>query len=294
MKANPWVLAIRPKTLPAAIAPVLIGTSMALGDGVGHWPSALAAGFGALTIQIATNLVNDYCDFKKGADTADRQGPVRVTQAGLIKPQAVLLAAVFFFLFSALACVYLVSRAGMAIAVIGVASILSGIFYTAGKRSLGYIGLGDIFVLFFFGPIAVAGTYFVQSLELNWAVVAAGLGPGFLSVAILAVNNLRDLETDRRAGKLTLAVRFGRAFAVQEYLFCILMAVITPFLVVLITNDHKAVALAALAGFAAIPLVQTVFTSLDGQALNRVLAATGQLLLAYSFLFSLGWLVCFR
>ena len=291
---NSWLLAIRPKTLPAAIAPVVIGTAMALGDGLFHGPSALMALTAALCIQIGTNLANDYFDFKKGADTPDRQGPIRVTQAGLIKPNAVIATAIFFFLLAALASVYLIHRAGPCILIIAAASILSGIFYTAGPKPLGYLGLGDIFVLVFFGPVAVGGTYFTQGLEINWAVIIAGLAPGFLSMAILAVNNLRDIDTDRRAGKLTLAVRFGRSFAMSEYLFCIIAATLIPFAVILVTDDHKGIAWASLIGFCAIPCVKAAFTHLDGPALNRVLADTGRLLLIYSALFSIGWLLCSR
>lgn len=294
MSLNPWALAIRPKTLPAALSPVVIGACMAFGDGVGHVPSVVAAAVGALTIQIATNLVNDYCDFKKGADTPERLGPVRVTQAGLIKPEEVLRAAVLFFLIAAIACVFLVQRAGLAILVIGFFSILSGIFYTAGKKSLGYLGLGDIFVFVFFGPVAVGGTYFVQSLEINWAVTIAGLAPGFWSMAILAVNNLRDIDTDRKAGKLTLAVRFGRSFACQEYIFCIMAAALVPFAVALTAIDHKTVIMASVCSFLALPLAKTVCTSVEGPALNEVLARTGQLLLLYSIVFSSGWLLCSR
>ncbi len=292
MNPNPWLLAIRPKTLPAAVAPVLIGTAMAYGDGVVHWPSALLCLLGALSIQIATNLINDYCDFKKGADTPDRQGPLRVTQAGLIKPQTVLSAAILLFALAAFGCGLLVIRAGYSILIVGIAAILSGIFYTAGKRPLGYLGLGELFVFIFFGPVAVAGTYFVQSMELNWAVVAAGLGPGFLCMAILDVNNLRDMDTDRMAGKMTLAVRFGRSFACSEYLLCVLGATISPFIVHLISTDHGWVTIACLAGFGAIPLMKTVCSTLDGASLNRVLAKTGQLLLIYSVLFSAGWVLC--
>ena len=217
-------------------------------------PSALMALSAALCIQIGTNLANDYFDFKKGADTADRQGPIRVTQAGLITPHIVLWAALFFFALAALASVYLIHRAGMCILIIAVASIISGIFYTAGPRPLGYLGLGDLFVLIFFGPVAVGGTYFTQALEINWAVIVAGLAPGFLSMAVLAVNNLRDIDTDRRAGKLTLAVRFGRSFAMSEYLFCIIAACLIPFAVFLITDDHQGIAVASLIGFFAIAL----------------------------------------
>jgi len=291
---NPWILAIRPQTLPASIAPVVIGTAMALGDGLFHATSALMALSAALCIQIGTNLANDYFDFKKGVDTADRQGPTRVTQAGLIKPHTVLAASIVFFVLAALSSIYLIHRGGACILIIAITSILCGIFYTAGPMPLGYLGLGDLLVLVFFGPVAVGGTYFTQGLEINWAVIVAGLAPGFLSTAILAVNNLRDIDTDRRADKLTLAVRFGRSFTMGEYLFCIIAATLIPFAVVLITGDHQDIAAASLIGFCAIPCVKAAFTHLDGAGLNRVLGGTGRLLLIYSTLFSLGWLLCSR
>lgn len=291
---NPWFLAIRPKTLPAAIAPVAIGSAMAFGDGGFHLLSALCALCAALFVQIGTNLANDYFDFKKGADTKERQGPTRVTQAGLIKPQVVLAAAILFFVLTALVSIYLINRAGPTIAIIAATSIASGILYTAGPKPLAYLGLGEVFVLIFFGVVAVGGTYFVQVLDINPAVIAAGLGPGFLSTAIIAVNNLRDIDTDRKANKLTLAVRFGRSFATNEYLFCILAAAFTPVLVFLITRDHEAIIAAAAIAFLAIPCIKTVFTQLEGPALNKVLAQTGQLLFVYSFLFSVGWILCSR
>lgn len=290
---SPWLLAIRPKTLPAAVAPVLIGTAMAYGDGMWHWPSALAALFAALMIQIGTNLVNDYCDFKKGADH-NRVGPVRVTQAGLVSPQAVVAGAAIAFMCSALACVFLMLRGGYPILIIGIVSILSGIFYTAGRRSLGYLGLGDIFAFVFFGPVAVGGTYYVQALDLNMAVVVAGFAPGFLSAAILTVNNLRDMDGDRRANKRTLAVRFGRGFACSEYVLLIFLAAITPLCVGLIAQDHKGVGVAAGIIFYGVVLIKTVFTSVDPKELNDVLAKTGLLLLLYSMIFSLGWVLCSR
>jgi len=291
---NSWILAIRPKTLPAAIAPVLIGTAMAFGDGLYHGPSALMALSAALCIQIGTNLANDYFDFKKGADTADRKGPTRVTQAGLIKPEVVLGAAIVFFVLAALSSIYLINRAGTCILIIAVTSIISGIFYTAGPKPLGYLGLGDIFVLVFFGPVAVVGTYFTQALEINWVVIIAGLAPGFLSMAILAINNLRDIDTDRRAGKLTLAVRFGRSFAMSEYLGCIIAATLIPMAIILLADDHPGVAIASIVGFIAIPSVKAAFTHLDGASLNRVLGQTGRLLMIYSVLFSIGWVMCSR
>ena len=289
-----WILAIRPKTLPAGIAPVVIGTAMAFGDGLFHAPSALLALSASLCIQIGTNLANDYFDFKKGADTSDRKGPIRVTQAGLIKPQTVLIASIIFFILAAVSSIYLIHRAGIGILFIAIASIVSGVLYTAGPRPLGYMGLGDLFVLVFFGPVAVGGTYYTQGLEINSAVIVAGLAPGFLSTAVLAVNNMRDIDTDRRAGKLTLAVRFGRSFAMSEYLFCIMAATLIPFAMVLITNDHQGIAVASLTGFIAIPCVKAAFTHSDGAGLNRVLGQTGRLLLIYSVLFSIGWILCSR
>lgn len=286
-----WLLAFRPKTLPAAVAPVMIGTAMAFGDGLGHWLSALCCLAVALLMQIGTNLANDYFDFKKGADS-NRVGPTRVTQAGLIKPQFVFAAAMGVFALALLASSYLIVRAGAGILFLAIASVLSGIFYTAGKRPLGYLGLGELFVFIFFGPVAVAGTYFVQSLELNWAIVVAGFAPGFLSCAIIGVNNLRDMDGDRKVSKQTLAVRFGRSFATFEYLFFILLASYTPFMIYMLAPEHKGVLAASMISFLAIPLVRTVFTTNDPQALNSILAKTGMLLLAYATMFSVGWLLC--
>lgn len=290
---NPWILAIRPKTLAAGIAPVIIGSAMAFGDGGFHALSAIACLLGSLFIQIGTNLANDYFDFKKGADV-NRTGPVRVTQAGLIAPSTVLKAAIISFVLVAIISIYLVHRGGMAIAVIAAASILFGFLYTAGPTPLAYLGLGELFVLVFFGIVAVGGTYYVQTRDLNMAVVVAGLGPGFLSCAILGVNNLRDIEGDRRAGKMTLAVRFGRKFAVCEYLFFIMAATVCPLAVYLITNDHVGMVMASATGFLAIGSIHTVMTNEEPEHLNNILAQTGRWLLLYSILFSFGWILCSR
>ena len=294
MNLSAWILAVRPKTLPAALAPVLIGTAMAYGDGAFHLPSALACAFGALMIQIATNLVNDYCDFKKGADTKDRKGPLRVTQAGLIKPRAVLIAACVTFALAIAASIYLYSRGKTPILIIAIVSVLSGIFYTAGKKPLGYLGLGELFVFVFFGPVAVGGTYYVQALDMNWSLVLAGIAPGALSCGILAVNNLRDVATDKIVGKKTLAVRFGPSFAKTEYIVCMMLAMLTPFIVFCLTMDHVGIVIASVIGLFSIPMIKTVCTSTNGPELNSVLAKTGQLLLIYSFLYSLGWVLCSR
>ena len=286
-----WLLAIRPKTLPAGIAPVLMGTIMAFGDGIGHTSTALVCLLTALLLQIGTNLANDYYDFKKGADTQERVGPTRVTQSGLIPPEQVKAAFIGVFALAALASIYLVARGGWPITVLGVAAILSGIFYTAGRYPLGYMGLGDLLVFIFFGPVAVAGTYYVQSLELNAAIIFAGFAPGLMSVAILTVNNLRDIDSDRKSGKNTLAVRFGRGFALSEYLFCVLGACVVPVFIYMFIEDHVLILVSSAISLAVIPTIKTVLTRTEGVALNTALASTARLLLIYSVLFAAGWLL---
>ncbi len=286
-----WLLALRPKTLPAAIAPVLIGTAMAFGDGVHHFPAALVCLLAALAIQIGTNIANDYYDFKKGTDSVDRIGPTRMTQAGLIKPSAMKGAFIISFAVAVVLGAWLIQRGGRPIAVIGICAILSGILYTAGPYPLGYIGLGEVFVLIFFGPVAVAGTYYVQSYEMNMAVILAGIAPGLISVAILTVNNLRDIASDRNAGKHTLAVRFGRSFAVYEFLFSIIAASLIPVLIYCLIDDHRAILACVCLALISIPTIKTVLTTSDGPALNNALAKTGRLLLIYSIVFSVGWIL---
>ncbi|MCX6580860.1 MAG: 1,4-dihydroxy-2-naphthoate polyprenyltransferase [Candidatus Aminicenantes bacterium] len=291
MKIKTWILASRPKTLPAAAAPVIMGTAMAYGDKVHHFPSALLALLGALLIQIVANLVNDYADFKKGTDNGDRIGPVRVTQAGLATPPQMRIAISVVFFLTVLVSLYLVYRGGWPVVIIGTFSILSGVLYTAGPFPLGYLGLGDIFVLIFFGPVALAGTYYVQALSVNWIVILAGFAPGFLSVAILTVNNLRDTEGDKKAGKKTLAVRFGRNFAMNEYFYSLLLACLIPAAIFLTTGRYHLAPLAALTLFFAPKPLKAVFSKTDGPSLNSALADTGKLLLIYGILFSIGWIL---
>ena len=284
-------MACRPKTLPAAAAPVIIGAAMAYGDGVFHFLSAFLCLVCALLIQIGTNLANDYFDFKKGTDTAERIGPTRVTQAGLLKPQAVKRSFIFVFAAAILASAYLVQRGGVPIVIIGILSIASGILYTAGPKPLGYIGLGELFVFIFFGPVAVAGTYYAQSLAWSNAAFLAGLGAGALSVSMLCVNNYRDMNTDALSGKRTLAVRFGQGFARGEYLASILFAAVIPLCLYLVTKEHYKIVFASLIALIAIPSIQVILTKTDGPSLNRVLGFTGKLLIVYSVLFSLGWIL---
>ncbi len=285
-----WILAARPKTLPAAAAPVIIGTAMAYEAGGFHLYSALIALLGALLIQIGTNLANDYFDFKKGTDLPDRLGPIRVTQSGLIPVETVKRGMIIIFTLALLSGIYLVYRGGWPIVIIGLLSILFGVLYTGGPKPIGYIGLGDIFVLIFFGPVAVGGTFYVQTLSINQNVLIAGLAPGLFSMAILTVNNLRDIVNDKKTGKKTLAVRFGKTFARIEYLLTIVLAAIIPLSLYLFTGRHIYSVTAGVVFLFALPSIKKVFTT-EGIILNKVLAATGVLLLIYSLIFSIGWLL---
>lgn len=284
-----WLMAARPKTLAAGIAPVIIGAAMAAADGHFHALSAFCALLGAVLIQIGTNFANDYFDAQKGSDTDERIGPTRAVQAGLISPGAMRSAALITFLAACVPGLYIVWRGGWPFVAVGLASILCGVLYTGGPYPLGYLGLGDLFVLVFFGPVAVGGTYYVQALTLPLYVVVAGVAPGLFSVAILTVNNLRDIEQDRKAGKRTLPVRLGRTFARIEYALALILACAAIPLYLYHMNNHIYSLFSLLALAAALPVIHTVFTKRDGPSLNNALARTGQILLLFAVLFSAGW-----
>ncbi len=290
-KTKIWLLAVRPKTLWAAVAPVIIGSAMAYEAGSFLLLAFLAALFGGTMIQIGTNLANDYFDFKKGADSQRELGPTRVTQAGLVSQLEIKTAMVLAFALAFLAGIYLVYLGGWPIVAIGILSITFGVLYTATKLALGYSGLADFFVLIFFGPVATGGTYYVQTLEINVIVILAGLAPGLFSVAILTVNNLRDIETDRKADKKTLAVRFGATFAKAEYVFAIVIASLVPLMLYLTTSEHIKATIAAVVIFLSLRPIRKVLKNTDGTELNSVLAETAQILLLYSLLFAIGWLL---
>lgn len=283
-----WVLAARPKTLTAAIAPVLVGTGLAAHDGRLAVLPALAALFGAILIQIATNLANDYYDFVRGGDTADRVGPVRVTQAGLIAPDAVRRGMVAVIFLAFLPGVYLVAVGGWPIVWIGLASLACAVLYTGGPYPLAYHGLGDVFVFVFFGLVAVGGTYWVQALAWPPGAVLAGVGLGALSTAILVVNNLRDIATDTAAGKRTLAVRLGPAGTRVEYVVLLAIAATVPPIGVLAFGWPAA----ALAALLVVPLcrapVRAVLTAGEPRALIPALGATARLVAVYGTLLALG------
>ncbi|MET0760842.1 MAG: 1,4-dihydroxy-2-naphthoate polyprenyltransferase, partial [Thermoleophilaceae bacterium] len=277
-----WLLAARPRTLPAAIAPVLVGTALAGSEDVFRPLPFVAALVGSVFIQIGTNLSNDYSDARRGADTEDRLGPVRVTAGGLMPPRRVLVGTYVAFGVAVAAGLYLAAVAGWELLVVGAASILAGVLYTGGPRPYGYEGLGELFVFLFFGIVAVAGSYFVQTEELRWEAFALAVPVGLLAAAILVVNNVRDIETDRRAGKRTLAVKLGREKARTLFAAMVVVAFLVPPLLVPALSGWVLLPLAALP--LAPPLVRTVATRTDGPALNGALAGTGRLLAVYSLL----------
>jgi 1,4-dihydroxy-2-naphthoate polyprenyltransferase len=287
-----WLMAARPRTLPAAIAPVLVGTAAAVERvndiRVGAFIAALV---GSIFIQIGTNLANDYSDARRGADTADRLGPVRVTSSGLVAPTRVLIATWIAFGVAVVAGIYLATVAGVVILIVGAASILAGVLYTGGPRPYGYAGLGELFVFLFFGLVAVNGSYYVQLERLDWLPFGLSLAVGFLATAILVVNNVRDVDTDRRAGKMTLAVRLGRQRTRNLYASLIAAAFVAVPVTLLATGSSAW----GLLMLGATPLVHkpmtAVMTRTDGPALNGALAGTGALLAAFSALLALGMLL---
>jgi 1,4-dihydroxy-2-naphthoate octaprenyltransferase len=281
-----WVGAARLRTLPAAVVPVVVGTACAAAAGRVAWGPALAALAGALAIQIGTNFANDVFDAERGADGPDRVGPVRAVSAGLISAGAMKRAMIAAFGVATALGVYLVAVAGWPVVAIGVASIVSGIAYTGGPWPLGYHGLGDVFVMVFFGFVAVCGTAYVQLGAVPGLAFAAAVPVGALATAILVVNNIRDRATDARAGKRTLAVRFGRGAALVEYAALLATAYAVPLGLALAGRPWAALPLASAP--LAIVRLRAVIAASDGPAFNRCLAATAQLLLLHGALFAVG------
>jgi 1,4-dihydroxy-2-naphthoate polyprenyltransferase len=286
--ARIWLMAARPRTLPAAVAPVLVGTALAATGGTFKPLTFLAALLGALFIQIGTNLSNDYSDARRGADTEDRLGPVRVTAGGLVPPRQVLLATYVAFGLAVLVGAYLIATAGWELLLVGAASILAGVLYTGGPRPYGYEGLGEVFVFLFFGVVAVAGSYFAQVERLDWEALVLAVPVGLLASGILVVNNVRDLETDRRAGKRTLAVRLGRERARALFAGMIALAFLSAPLPWPLGSLSPWLLLSWLALPLAVPVVRTVRSRTDGPSLNAALAGTGRLQLAFCVLLSAG------
>ncbi len=286
-----WLMAARLRTLPVGLAPVLVGTALAGFEGEFHPLRFVAAVLGALFIQVGANLSNDYSDARRGADTEDRLGPVRVTAGGLVPPRQVLIATYVTFGLAVLCGAYLIAVAGWQLLLVGVASIIAGVLYTGGPRPYGYDGLGEVFVFLFFGVVAVAGSYFVQTEALEWEAFALAAPVGLLASAVLVVNNYRDMDTDRRAGKRTLAVRLGRTrtrvlFAAMVYGSYVLTPVTWLF-----GELSPWVLLPLLTVPLAAPVVRIVRNRTDGPTLNEALAKTGMLELVFCVLLSAGVLL---
>ena len=281
-----WLLAARPKTLLAALSPVAIGTQMAWVDSEFHLLAMLATLACAISIQVGTNFCNDYCDFHQGADTESRKGPTRAVQSGLISPRAMLIATIIAFAITGGSAWLLYVRAGWPFLLLGALSIFLGVAYTAGRFSLAYLGIADPFVLVFFGPVAVAGTQYIQSLQFDGATILAGLGPGLISTGLLVVNNLRDIDEDRIANKRTLAVRFGATFSRYQYAACIMGAAIVP-AIFAINQGSWPPALACLIALPGLLLVRNVWRS-SGTELRPCLGMTAGILLLFTALFCFG------
>jgi len=281
------VLASRPKTLPAAVVPVAVGTACAYRLESWAWDAALAALVGALFIQVGTNLANDVYDHEKGADTSARLGPLRAVQAGLLSPGQIRVGMALTFLLASVAGLYLASVAGWQIFAVGVISILAGIAYTGGPFPLAYNGLGDVFVMVFFGFVAVCGTAWVQMGTVPPLAWVASLPVGALATAMLVVNNLRDVDTDREAGKRTLVVRFGRSQALAQYPLMLVLAYGAPLAMFFVPGGG----LGALLPLVTLPLGWRLHRELRagrGAALNETLAGTAKLLLLFGFSLALG------
>jgi len=302
-RTRAWLMAARPQTLPAGASPVVLGTALAVSDGVFAPLPALAALVGAVLIQVGTNFANDYYDAVKGADTDDREGFTRVTAGGLIEPRRVKYAMAATYALAVAVGLYLVAVGGVPILAVGLSSIAAGVLYTGGPYPYGYYGLGDLFVFVYFGVVAVSGTYYVQAATavagvplglppgtLPAHVVVASLAAAGLTTAILVVNNIRDIESDRAAGKRTLAVLVGYRWSRAEFLALLGLAYLVP--VALVAAYEYP--LATLLPLASLPLAaavaRTVLTRTGGEALNPALERTGQLLALYSVLFAAGLL----
>lgn len=286
---NTWGLAIRLRTLPAAAAGVVTGSALAWRDGYFRLDAALACLLTALLLQIGSNLANDVFDYERGTDTPERLGPVRVTQAGLLTPAQVKGGMVIVFALAALLGLYLAWLGGWPVIVLGLAAILSAIAYTGGPFPLGYYGLGDLFVFVFFGLASVAGTYYVQAKSIAAAAWWMAIPPGLIITAILVVNNLRDLENDRKAGKYTLAVMLGERASKVQYLICMIAA----YLVIPLAVALGVVPWTALLTWLSLPLAirtTNIVLKQKGRSLNAALAGTGQVALLFSILFWIGLL----
>ena len=279
------ILAARPKTLIASVSPVCIGTSIAIKNGhFTFWVFffTLLAGIG---IQITTNFFNDLYDYLKGADTPNRKGPVRVTQAGLMTVSEVKKATLTIMSFTALCSTVLIFRGGILIALLAALALVIAYAYTAGPYPLAYLGLAEIFILVFFGPVATGMTTYLQTQTFSLTPFLAGFGPGLISCSLLIVNNLRDIDEDRVASKKTLVARFGTHFGKWEYAAALGLATLLPLF-------FKGARLASLSAIPAFLLIRAIFQNDDPYRYNLLLGKTGQFLTLYTFLLTLSFALC--
>ncbi|MCH8942591.1 MAG: 1,4-dihydroxy-2-naphthoate polyprenyltransferase [Bacteroidetes bacterium] len=286
-KFKSWILASRPKTLPAAIVPIIVGSSLAYSEEKFILLNSLIALFCSLLIQIGTNFVNDLYDFLKGSDKKDRKGPQRVLANGIISVNEMKIGSVLTFLLAFVAGLYLVYIGGIIILIIGIASILAGIAYTAGPFPLAYNGLGDLFVFIFFGIVATMGTYYVNTFEFSLLSFLASIPVGALITNILLVNNYRDINEDKIANKKTTTVIFGKIFTRRQYIFLIVFSYIIPVTFFVFFNYSYLIFLPFLSIPLSAYLIKMLYT-LDGEALNKALELSAKLSGLYGILFSIG------
>jgi len=288
---NPWVLAARPATLPAGVAAVVVGSALAAADGVFRWDAFVVTLFAALAIQIGVNYANDLADAQKGADTEARIGPTRAVAAGLLTSGQMKRGIAVAFGLAAIAGLYLIWLAGWVILAIGIVSIIAALGYTNGPIPYGYYGLGEVFVFVFFGLVATVGTRYVYDRAAPADAWMSGVSMGLLAAAILVANNVRDIDTDRIAGKRTLAVILGRRTARWTYAAMVFVA----YGVIAIAAMVDILPVWALLTFASIPLavvpVRTIFTQTEGPPLIAVLKATARLQLVFAALLAIGVLI---
>jgi 1,4-dihydroxy-2-naphthoate octaprenyltransferase len=282
-----WFLALRPRTLPAAVSPVIVGTALAFKVGHFDYVAALLALSFSLLIQIGTNFANDYFDFKKGADSENRVGPKRVVAIGLVTPKAMRNATTLVFTAAFILGLFLVSRGGVWMIAVGVASILSGIWYTAGRYALAYTGLADIFVFIFFGLVAVSCTFYVQVGHMNLDAFLAAIPIGLLTTNILVVNNYRDMETDALAHKRTLVVRFGRSYARMQFAVSQVLSFVVP-VYLWFKGYQPSICIPLLLIPLAFSHYRRLSKSKNPQEQIVLLGDTGKLLALYAITFSLG------
>ncbi|RPI74397.1 MAG: 1,4-dihydroxy-2-naphthoate polyprenyltransferase [Ignavibacteriales bacterium] len=286
-KFNSWLLASRPKTLLAAFVPVMVGTALAVNTGKFNFIISLIALICSLLIQVGTNFTNDLYDYLNGADTQQRKGPVRVLSSGLISTNEMKAGIFITFIAAFLLGLYLVYIGGVIILIIGIISISAGLAYTAGPYPLAYKGLGDIFVFMFFGLIGTMGTYYLHTNEISLPSFFSAIPVGALITNILVVNNYRDIEEDRQAGKNTLAVKLGRTFTKYQFIFLIIVSFLTPLVLFLSFDFNAWIFLPYLTLPVAFNITKMLLTH-EGQQLNKTLELTAKLSALYGILFSTG------